>query len=178
MLRINYYISGHGYGHATRSAQLISALLSSPTTHITIITTAPKHLFPSSPRVSFILQEVDSAIIQPQPYTIDASASFSNLLAFLAEAESAEWRERTADILNDTQCNLILADAPYPVAWAERAKEKGVKSILVSNFTFDAIFAQLLMYLPSTSSSNEKHVIERLQKLYMTYDFAICLPGF
>ncbi|CAL3973353.1 unnamed protein product [Diplocarpon coronariae] len=178
MLRINYYISGHGFGHATRSAQLISAfLLASPTTHITVITTAPTHLFPPSPRVSFIQQEVDSAIIQPQPYTIDAAASFAHLKTFLAATETAEWRARAARLVEERGCNLVLADAPYPLAWVG-AKERGVKSILVSNFTFDAIFARLLTYLPADSRSAETELVERIQRLYATYDYVVRLPGY
>ncbi|KAJ5050737.1 uncharacterized protein L3040_002608 [Drepanopeziza brunnea f. sp. 'multigermtubi'] len=178
MLRINYYISGHGYGHATRSAQLVSALLSaSPTTLVTIITTAPSHLFPSSPRVSFIAQEVDSAIIQPQPYTIDAPASFAKLKTFLASTETPEWRAKTADILDQTQCNLVLADAPYPVAWTS-AREKGIKSVLVSNFSFDSIFEQLLTYLPAESRGAETEMVQKIEKLYATYDYIVRLPGY
>ncbi|PVH73781.1 hypothetical protein DL98DRAFT_659248 [Cadophora sp. DSE1049] len=178
MLRINYYISGHGFGHATRSAQLISALLSSsPTTHVTIITTAPTHLFPSSPRISFIAQEVDSAIIQPQPYTIDAAASFSNLAAFLALAETEEWQAKMERILEETECNLILADAPYLVAWVG-AKQRGIKTVLVSNFTFDAIFERLLTYLPAEEREEETRMVEKIEKLYAEYDFAVRLPGY
>lgn len=178
MLRINYYISGHGFGHATRSAQLIFALLSSsPTTHVTIITTAPQHLFPSSDRISFIRQEVDSAIIQPQPYTIDATASFANLATFLAAAETEGWKKRMESILDETECNLILADAPYPIAWLG-VKERGIKSILVSNFTFDAIFEKLLTYLPTSRCSAETRMVEKIENLYAEYDFAVRLPGF
>ncbi|KAH7330499.1 hypothetical protein BKA65DRAFT_461396 [Rhexocercosporidium sp. MPI-PUGE-AT-0058] len=175
MLRIIYYISGHGYGHATRSAQLISALLSSsPTTHVTVITTAPTHLFPTSPRVSFISQEVDSAIIQPQPYTIDAKTSFANLASFLAAAERPEWQAKMNAILEETKCNLILADAPYPMA----RSSANVKSILVSNFTFDAIFEKLLTYLPSSTREAEMKMVEKIEKLYAEYDYAVRLPGF
>lgn len=176
MLRINYYISGHGYGHATRSSQLVSALLeASSTTHVTIITTAPRHLFPSSPRASFISQEVDSAIVQPQPYSIDAVASFARLKSFLASTETPEWQRRAREILESTQCNLVLADAPYPLAWLG-AREQGVKSMLVSNFTFDAIFTQLLTYLPAPDG--EEQLVQRIEKLYATYDCAIRLPGY
>ncbi|KAH9222461.1 hypothetical protein DL95DRAFT_518480 [Leptodontidium sp. 2 PMI_412] len=178
MLRINYYISGHGYGHATRSAQLISALLSSsPTTHVTIITTAPTYLFPASSRVSFISQEVDSAIIQPQPYTIDAATSFANLAAFLATAETQEWQAKMDAILEETECNLVLADAPYPIAWAG-AKTRGIKSLLVSNFTFDAIFEKLLTYLPASERDAEREMVDKIEKLYAGYDYAVRLPGY
>lgn len=176
MLRINFYISGHGFGHATRSAQLISALLaSSPTTHITIITTAPTHLFPTSPRLSFITQSVDSFIIQPQPYTIDAASSFANLRSFLQQASAPEWRVKTSVIIDSTKCNLILADAPYPLAWAG-AKERGIKSVLVSNFTFDAIFAKLLTYLPE--GEGQRELVEQIKILYATYDYVVKLPGY
>ncbi|KAG4439317.1 hypothetical protein IFR05_005192 [Cadophora sp. M221] len=178
MLRINYYISGHGYGHATRSAQLISALLSSsPTTHVTIISTAPTHLFPTSPRVSFLSQEVDSAIIQPQPYTIDAVTSFANLAAFLATAETQEWQAKMDAILEGTECNLVLADAPYPIAWTG-AKKRGIKSILFSNFTFDAIFEELLTYLPACGRDAEREMVDNIEKLYAGYDYAVRLPGY
>jgi hypothetical protein len=177
MLRINYYISGHGFGHSTRSAQVITALLNdNPSTEITVVTTAPKHLFPSSNRISFIDLEIDSAIIQPQPYSIDAARSFDKLHAFLFTARSDAWQARAKAIIEDNHCNLILADAPYPIAWASHAHN--IPSILISNFTFDAIFEKLLTYLPSSTLDAESSVVRDLEKLYSTYDFIIRLPGF
>lgn len=177
MLRINYYISGHGYGHSTRSAQIITALLDDDeSTQITVITTAPSHLFPSSDRVSFVALEIDSAIIQPQPYSIDAASSFNQLHAFLRAATAEEWQVNTKAILDSNQCNLILADAPYPIAWASHAHK--IPSILISNFSFDAIFNQLLTYLPSPAADAGATTVRDLEGLYNTYDYLIRLPGF
>ena len=85
MLRRNYYISGHGNGHATRSAQPISLPIFIPAIHVTVITTASS---PASPRICFVPQKVNSAIIQPQLYTIGAIASSANLASVLEAAET------------------------------------------------------------------------------------------
>ncbi|CZT03985.1 uncharacterized protein RAG0_10586 [Rhynchosporium agropyri] len=181
MLRICYYITGHGFGHATRSSQVISALLSaSPTTHVTIIATAPKHLFPDSPRLTLIPYEVDSEIVQPQPYTIDPEASVSRLATFLAKAETPEWQSKMDKILDDTNCNLVVSDASYGVAW-KGAKERGIKSVLASNFSFDAIFEKLLTLLPEQTTRTEREekeeLINKVTKMYAEFDHVIRFPG-
>ncbi|KAL2067575.1 hypothetical protein VTL71DRAFT_2000 [Oculimacula yallundae] len=178
MLRINHYISGHGYGHATRSSQIISALLSSsPTTYVTVITTAPQHLFPVSDRISFISGEVDSDIIQPQPYTIDAEASFTTLSTFLKKAETPEFQAKMDAILDESKCNLVLADASYGSAW-RGAKRRGIKSIFVSNFSFDAIFEKLLAFLPEEKRQEGSEMVMELQKMYAEFDHVVRLPGY
>ncbi|KAH7383476.1 hypothetical protein BKA64DRAFT_538082, partial [Cadophora sp. MPI-SDFR-AT-0126] len=123
---------------------------------------------------------VDSAIIQPQPYTIDAVASFANLASFLREAETEEWRERMESVLEETGCDLVLADAPWPVAWlgGGEANRRGIKAVLVSNFTFDAIFERLLTYLPAEGREPEARMVEKVEKLYAEYDYAVRLPGY
>ncbi|CZT11727.1 uncharacterized protein RCO7_08678 [Rhynchosporium graminicola] len=181
MLRICYYITGHGFGHATRSSQVISALLSaSPTTHVTIIATAPKHLFPDSPRLTLIPYEVDSEIVQPQPYTIDPEASLSRLATFLAKAETPEWQSKMDKILDDTNCNLVVSDASYGVAW-KGAKERGIKRILASNFSFDAIFEKLLTLLSEQTTRTEREekeeLINKVTKMYAEFDHVIRFPG-
>lgn len=175
-LRINYYISGHGYGHATRSAKVVEALLlANPTTEVTVITTAPAHLFTSSNRLRLIAQVVDSAIIQPQPYTIDAEISLLNMEKFVRSTETVEYQTTATDLLKATSCNLIIADAPCPLAWNIN---KQIPSILISNFSFDAIFEELLQYLPPDNQLNVSSFVAKLRTVYANYGYVIRLPGF
>ncbi|KAK0103151.1 hypothetical protein ONS95_014951 [Cadophora gregata] len=196
-IHILYTISSHGYGHATRSSQLISSLLAHlpPTTHVTILTRAPEHLFPSSPRISFISNlEIDSGIVQPLPYSIDAVASFAGLGRFLKG-----WDEEVArgeigreigremggrEFEFDFDFDLILADAPWVVAGLGKRKEIGkgkkIPTVVVSNFTFDAIFSQLLDYLPAAPHNREAEtqMVETIEKMYAEYDYVLRLPGY
>ena len=53
MSSILYYITGHGYGHAVRSNQVIRSLKKArPDADIQVRTTAPKWLFPKTVRYS------------------------------------------------------------------------------------------------------------------------------
>lgn len=176
-LRINYYISGHGFGHATRSARIAESLLEAdPFIHITVITTAPGHLFPVSDRLIIRFHGVDSAVIQPQPYSIDASATFADLKRFLRHVDTAEWQATAAELLHKDKCQLILADAPCPFAWASHAH--GIPTFLISNFSFDAIFRRLLACLPNRDTATEEALLSKLEQMYSSYDYLVRLPGY
>lgn len=175
-LKINYYISGHGFGHATRSAQIVQALLcANDKTQITVITTAPQHLFTPSDRLKFISRAVDSAIVQPQPYTIDAVVSFRNLQTFLQATDNDQWHAEASSLLELSDCNMIVADAPCPIIWN---CNRSIKSVLISNFSFDAIFEELIQYLPPADQAINQALVTKLRKLYASYSHVIRLPGF
>ena len=74
MSSILYYITGHGYGHAVRSNQVIRSLKKArPDADIQVRTTAPKWLFPKTVRYS--RQAIDVGIVQRDSLEMDLDAT-------------------------------------------------------------------------------------------------------
>ncbi|KAI9021990.1 hypothetical protein DFJ74DRAFT_768578 [Hyaloraphidium curvatum] len=136
---VAYYVSGHGFGHATRSVQTISALCDLGV-RVRIVSSAPSFLFSevlerhpdlASLREAFL----DVGVVQADALSIDAGETMSRLREFMSSAdalvaEEAVWLRRAG-------ADLVLADASFvPCAAARMA---GVPSAVVSNFTWDAI---------------------------------------
>ena len=64
---IVFYISGHGFGHASRSIEVINAILARrPETRIGVRTAAPRWLFDLTVKgkVTFSTLETDTGVVQ------------------------------------------------------------------------------------------------------------------
>jgi UDP:flavonoid glycosyltransferase YjiC (YdhE family) len=134
---IVYYISGHGFGHASRSIELMRALVHrQPDLRITVKTTAPSWLFDNVPGATYEQSEVDVGLTQTDSVTIDVADSAVRAARFYrdfdrrADSEAA-WM-RTVD------AGLVLGDVP-PLAHAAAARA-GLASVAISNFTWDWIY--------------------------------------
>jgi hypothetical protein len=133
--RIVFYISGHGFGHASRSREVIRALLARrPDVELIVKTSAPRHLFQPLDIMPF---EADTGMVQFDSLRLDEAESLRRAAAFhaalpqKAEAEAVFLRERGAD--------LVLGDIP-PLAFAAAAAA-GVPSVALGNFTWDWIYS-------------------------------------
>ena len=177
-MNICYYISGHGYGHATRVAQVTSALLTNPSTRMNICTKAPHHLFPSSDRLTFRNKEVDSSILQPSPYEIDVEGTFSDLVQFIGNDSLNAWLIEEARFIDASKFDVILMDAPWIVGQLQPFCRRTLTTILVTNFTFDLIFQDLLQYLPRETRQKVVPLIDFVQESYEKTDYLVRLPGF
>jgi hypothetical protein len=74
--KIAYFISDHGFGHATRSLLVIKQLI--PYANIMIISKVPPVLFENLP-VEIINQKVDVGVIQKSSVEIDFEATLNSL---------------------------------------------------------------------------------------------------
>ena len=137
--RIVFYISGHGFGHASRAIEVLDALLrSQPEARVTVKTSAPRHLFDRTlhDRSEVALLECDAGIVQIDSLNLDAPASvrraveFQDRLPQLAATEASYLRESAASV--------AVGDIP-PLA-AAAARTAGIPSVLIGNFTWDWIY--------------------------------------
>jgi hypothetical protein len=134
-----YYVSGHGFGHASRSIEVINALLAArPDLPIAVRTGAPQWLFDLTVR-----GQVDYARIDPDPgvaqidslhldevETVRRAVDYARALPARAAEEAAFLRARDAA--------FVVADIP-PLGLAA-AGHAGVPAIAVGNFTWDWIY--------------------------------------
>ncbi|MBA3639398.1 MAG: hypothetical protein H0W53_08950 [Acidobacteria bacterium] len=142
MPAVCFYISGHGFGHASRQIEVINAVsrgqLRSRDIDIIIRTSAPAWLFQRTADQPFTLLagpcdtgivQFDSLRLDERP-TVDEAAAFYGTMPARAAAE--------ARILRERDVRLVICDAP-PLACAAAAAA-GVPSIVLSNFTWDWIY--------------------------------------
>ena len=139
MPNITFYISGHGYGHASRQIEIINALgRQARGIGIVIRTSAPKWLFDRTVRVPFRFLECpcDTGIVQIDSLRLDEEESVRRAAAFYATFEERVARE--AAFLHEQRIELVVCDAP-PLACAA-AEMSGRRSVVISNFTWDWIY--------------------------------------
>lgn len=135
-----FYISGHGFGHASREIEIINAL--GPRlpdgAGILIRTAAAPWLFERTVRVPFTLLPgpCDTGIVQIDSLRLDAPSSVQAAADFYASFDARVADE--ARLLRGHDVRLVVADAP-PLACAA-ASTAGVPSIVLGNFTWDWIY--------------------------------------
>ena len=139
MATVTFYISGHGYGHASRQIEIINSLARHmPTLGILVRTSAPRWLFDRTVRAPFRFFECpcDTGIVQIDSLRLDEEESVRRAASFYATFEERVARE--AAFLHEHRVDLVVCDAP-PLACAA-AEMAGRQSIVISNFTWEWIY--------------------------------------
>src|SRR5262245_45934560 len=93
---IAVYVSGHGYGHATRTAEVVKSLLEIQRVRtIHIRTTAPRAFFTqlSTARVQVESVSVDSGMVEHDPLHIDGQGTLANADTFFCDRHRVVERE-------------------------------------------------------------------------------------
>jgi hypothetical protein len=138
---VAFYISGHGFGHASRQVEIINTFAARhPGVRIFVRSAAARWLLERTIRVPFELdpRPCDTGIVQIDSLRLDADASIGLARAFYAtlDAQAAE----EARLLRARHVRLVIVDAP-PLGCAAAAIAD-VPSAIVSNFTWDWIYQE------------------------------------
>lgn len=139
MPSVFFYISGHGFGHASREIEVINALGSlTPQCSIVIRTSADRRLFDRTVRLPFTLIEgpCDTGIVQLDSLRLDASTTIQRADEFYRNLDGHVARE--ARMLQQHDARFVISDAP-PLACAAAAAT-GIPSVVLANFTWDWIY--------------------------------------
>ena len=140
------YITGHGFGHATRSAEVLRVLRARDgAIPITVVSPVPSRLFDGvQGGVAHRRDAVDIGLAQKDALNIDEDETSRRWRVFasgwdaLVETEAA-WLARTG-------VRLVLGDIP-PLAFAA-AHAAGIPSIALGNFSWDWIYSHLARRQP------------------------------
>jgi hypothetical protein len=138
---VAFYISGHGFGHASRQVEIVNAFgARHPGVRIFIRSAAARWLLERTIRVPFELdpRPCDTGIVQIDSLHLDARQSLIDAADFLATIDARADAE--ARLLRERDVRLVIVDAP-PLG-CEAAARAGVPSFVVSNFTWDWIYAE------------------------------------
>ena len=138
-VRIAYFISSHGLGHAARAAAVMEAVREiDPSIAFDIFTAAPEWLFKETLSDSFHYHhlQTDVGLKQRTPYHEDLPETLSVLDTFFPFKSNQ--LESVAQTIKEGACKLILCDiSPMGIAVG---LEAGIPSVLVENFTWDWIY--------------------------------------
>jgi L-arabinokinase len=167
---IVFYISGHGFGHASRDIEVINAILARrDDVRVIARTAAPRWLFEQTILPAntdrFMRDEIetDTGVVQIDSLHPDERETVIRARAFMdtfderVDAEVSFLRQRSAD--------LVVADIP-PLGIAA-AKRAGVRAVGLSNFTWDWIYS---------GYRDADDVVRRISDVYSTADAALRLP--
>ena len=141
---IAYFITPHGFGHATRASAVMDTLQrlaveqERPAIRFEIFTRVPRWLFEQSLDEPFGYHETltDIGLAQRDALHEDIPETLRRLDAFLPF--DAGLVSRTSQQVRDLGCSFVICDiAPLGIAVARAA---GVPGVLVENFTWDWIY--------------------------------------
>jgi predicted glycosyltransferase len=166
---ILYYITGHGYGHAVRSHQVIRALkMARPNLRICVRTTAPAWLFGNPAGVvSYSRQAIDVGIVQKDSLEMDLSTTLRVCQELHAQATSIVERELV--FVKENNIGLVLGDIP-PLSF-EIAARAALPSVSITNFTWDVIYRSYLSAHPGFHAT-----VEQMTDCYAKATLALTLP--
>jgi L-arabinokinase len=137
---VAFYISGHGYGHASRSIELINALKDSdPELPVIVRTQAPAWLFTRTAHPGVVLSpvETDTGVVQIDSLRLDAAATIHRAREFMTFFDQRVDAE--VKFLRAHDVSVVVADLP-PLGIAA-AHAAGLPAIAYGNFTWDWIYA-------------------------------------
>jgi hypothetical protein len=132
-------VSGHGFGHASRSIEVINAVLAQrPEVRIGVRTSAPRWLFDLTVKgkVAFSTLECDTGVVQLDALSLDEADSIRRASAFHSDLVTRAASE--ARVLRELGAGLIVGDIP-PLAFSVGASA-GIPTIALGNFTWDWVY--------------------------------------
>jgi UDP:flavonoid glycosyltransferase YjiC (YdhE family) len=163
---ILYYITGHGYGHAVRSNQVIRHLQKiSPDLKIYVRTTAPEWLIQG--RIIPSRQTLDIGIVQKDSLNMDLEGTLLACEALHHNLHSIIQQEM--DFVREHQIRLIVSDIP-PLCF-EIAARAAIASVAIGNFTWSEIYRAYSKNYPGFIS-----LIEEMETFHRKATLALTLP--
>ncbi len=160
------YVSGHGFGHASRVAEVLRALRGRVPIHVR--SEAPHWFFQQAdPRAECSAAPIDVGMRQPNGLELDLPASLAAHERLLAEWDGSVRRE--ADFLRGIGATAVLADIP-PLACAA-AQAARLPALALGNFSWDWI---LDFYAPA--EPRWRPIVARYRAAYGLAEALLRLP--
>lgn len=169
-MSIFFYVSGHGFGHASRDIEVLNALLDRrPDLPVVVRTPAARWLFDLTLRhpVQVEAADTDTGIVQLDSLRLDVDASIRRAALFHQDLQARAETEATR--LGQAGARMVIADIP-PLAFRAAALA-GIPAIALGNFTWDWIYEG---YAETASAAPE--LVPALREAYETAALALRLP--
>ena len=134
-----YYVTGHGFGHAIRTTQIIKAL--PPDLPLILKTTAPERIFREElpgRAFEYVRAEYDCGCLQSDSVTTLPRETLTRY-AEIAQHNATHLPEEIA-FLKRGGVRCVVSDVPpFPL---HAAKQAGIPSVAVANFTWHDIYSE------------------------------------
>lgn len=169
-LTVVFFVSGHGFGHASREVEIIHALAAlRPDLRIHIRSAVSPSLLERTLFVPYGLRPgpCDTGIVQPSSISQDDAATVAEAKAFYEGFEARIDEEARALAHDDVA--LVVGDIA-PMAF-EVASRLGAPSVAIGNFTWDWIYETH----PGMTSA-APWLVPRLRRAYALATLALELP--
>jgi L-arabinokinase len=170
-MSIVFYVSGHGFGHASRDIELIRTLIAlRPDARIVVRSAVAARWFTeltARHRVELQTVDVDTGLAQLDSLRFDEEETARQAARFYADFEQRT--EAEAVVLRQLGADLVVGDVP-PLAFAAAARS-GIPSIAVANFTWDWIYG---IYPAFERLAPE--AIPAIRRAYRSATYALRLP--
>jgi hypothetical protein len=163
---IAFYISGHGFGHASRSIEFINALIDRrPRLRVVVRSQVAAWLFERTAHPSLRLSEVetDTGVVQIDSLRLDPAATIARATDFMRTFDRRVKDE--VDLLRLLGATLVVADLP-PLGIAA-ARAAGLPAIAYGNFTWDWIYAHY---------AGSAELVAQIGEIYAHTTVALRLP--
>jgi hypothetical protein len=134
-----YYVTGHGFGHAIRTTQILKAL--PPELPLIIKTTAPERLFREElpgRAFEYIAAEYDCGCLQSDSVSVLRRETLTRY-GEIAQRNYARLPEEIA-FLKQRGVKCVVSDIPSFPLFA--AREAGIPGVAVANFTWHDIYSE------------------------------------
>ncbi len=140
-MRLAWFVTPHGFGHAARAAAVIEEmLLLEPEVELDLWTWVPAWFWRTTlPETAYRIRAfpVDVGMIQRSPFLEDPQATVARLESWWLEEVKPRWHSFLEE-LKRSGVQAVVADiAPLGL---ELARAAGLPAVLVENFTWDWIY--------------------------------------
>ena len=148
------YVSGHGFGHATRTGLVLRAVRErAPDLPLTIVTSAPESLFRAAVPGPFTYRrlECDVGLAQKDALVIDEVETARRFALFASRWD--ETLDGEVSFLRAAGARVVLGDIP-PLAFAS-AQAARLPGVGLANFSWDWIYAHAAGRAPELRAAAE-----------------------
>jgi L-arabinokinase len=164
ILRIAFYISTHGFGHAARQQAIIQELAQRGV-QVYVRTGTPPKFYTAA--YHYHQERYDIGVIMPGVMQVDAAATFAWYSDFLQR--QPEIVEREAAFIREHNIQLVAVDMP-PIG-CEIAARANVPSVVLTHFTWDWVYEHYLPDFPQY-----QFIVDSLKASYAKASLLLEMP--
>ncbi len=169
-MTVLFYISGHGFGHATRMVAVMKALRQlEPRMELLVRTGVPEWLFRGETQDDLFVfpAQVDAGVVEKDLFSQDSLATLEATAAFFSEGQQLVADE--ARFALERKADVIVSDIP-PLA-SVIGHEISVPVVAIGNFSWDFIYRPYARQHPEYS-----YLISAIEEAYEKTTLMLRLP--
>lgn len=189
-INIAYYITGHGFGHATRSIEIIRGLLKSNNYNIFITTCIDENFIRKTLKdsncnsiidgeelITYCNKELCTGALQIDALNVDCINSLEKYYINI-HLNKKDIIKKEIEFLTNNKIEKIISDATSLCCYI--GKLINIKVVLITNFTWDFIYNNMLYESKNSTNkliSRYSDMIKQITLEISTVDLYIQLPG-